>query len=220
MLNNFRIPLLLITLLAMCFSSSHAEGNKEKTLKFPSDRSMGTLKSYDVKASKWIELGEAKGTVKLPADSPVVFILTAEGVKDLTPLKDFPEDAFDQMVFDDLKIEANGLESLAALKKLKKVSMRGCDAGDEALGKLESLTELRELDLALTGLGDEGMKKLSALTNLESLDISSTLVSDKSVEAICKLKSLTYLDPQKSAMTPEGMEKIRDALPACSIPER
>jgi hypothetical protein len=188
-----------------------------RELNFPADRSLGRLKVYDEGTYSWTDLGEARGKMEVQAGPKITLVVGEAGISDLSPLSGLPPDAIDQIVLDGLTFEEGALAPLASLTGLRVLTMRGCIFPDSALAPVGSLAALEDLSLGLTPAGDEAMKLISGLPKLRILDISSTQVTDAAIEWIVKIKTLRNLDPQRSQISEEGIARILEALPDCSI---
>ena len=87
---------------------------------------------------------------------------------------------------------------------------------DQDWQNLKALSRLRVLDLDGTNITDKGLENLRGLNLLQILRISHTDISDNGLESIKGLSQLQALYlPGK--ITPEGIEKLKSALPNCNI---
>lgn len=188
-----------------------------RTLTFPADRSLGEVKIYDLATAQWKTLGDARGVVPIPESGGVSLSVSQEGIADLSPLADIDASAVDAVTLAGLEVPEEQLAHLKHLTSLGKLSLRDSKVSDAAMAKIAELASLRELDLSLAPVGDEGVALLKTLPNLEYLDISYTKATDASIPALLEFPTLNYLDPQRSAITEEGVEKMREANPALTI---
>jgi hypothetical protein len=93
----------------------------------------------------------------------------------------------------------------------------GYEIDDSTLAIVARVPSLRRLDLCATGVGDAGIKHLVNLPNLESLLIDWTNVSDAAVPSLAQLRKLRILDAKNTALTENGANQLRAALPSCSV---
>lgn len=78
--------------------------------------------------------------------------------------------------------------------------------------------ELNYINLYRSNVTDAGVAELLPLSpKLESLDVRSTSVSDKSVPVLKQFPQLTLLRVQGSALSDQGRDEIRNALPNCKF---
>lgn len=200
--------------------AAEAPAVETRDLTFPADRSLGSLRTYDVQKVQWVTLGEAQGKVSVPKDAGITLIVTADGVKDLSALASLPADALRQIVLDELEVPDDQLAHLKNLKQLQKISFRAGHVTDAGVAHLGAIEGLMEIDLAMTPITDTAIKPLTALTQLDTLDLSATNVSDAAIPDITAITSLRTLDPQRSKITPEGVLQLIDARPELTIVER
>ena len=117
-------------------------------------------------------------------------------------------------------ITGNGLEHLKSLKKLKKLDIGNNKLiKDEDLVHLQSLESLIELRCSpLLEMTDAGLKTIAQLESLQQLRIGSKKLTDDGLLALASLKNLKLLFLTKgSAITEEGMTKLKQALPQCKV---
>ncbi|MEX0704806.1 MAG: hypothetical protein WD069_22095 [Planctomycetales bacterium] len=88
---------------------------------------------------------------------------------------------------------------------------------DLNLRSLDAFTELRELDLAGTRITDKGIAHLSRVPRLEILDLSRTAATDGAIGPLSQIKSLRTLKIAGTKLTPEGVARLREALPDTMI---
>jgi hypothetical protein len=80
--------------------------------------------------------------------------------------------------------------------------------------EIPKLPQLRGLNLYETPFRGKGLEHL---TNLENLDVSGTLVDDRSLPALKQMRSLRLLSLWNTKVSRQGIEQLREALPACDI---
>lgn len=159
----------------------------ERTLLFPYDRSLGTLKTrewgkYDSFDVGWTTLGEASEEVYIPEGLELRLDVTEEGAKDLTALIDLQPDAFEMLVLSDTSADDNALSCITHLTGLQSLRLASTQITDKKTCDLRLLGSLRELDLSGTGIGDYVPEYcLKSLTNLCSLNVMDTTVSPTGV---------------------------------------
>ena len=117
-----------------------------RTLRFPTDRSMGKLELGSLYLNRADTL-IAAGTIEVEAGLVARLIISEAGAKDLSPLS---------------KLDRNALQ---------RIDLNGTWIEDDQLAHLQNLTGLRVLALNGTNITDAGLKHLKGLTKLESLEL-------------------------------------------------
>lgn len=88
---------------------------------------------------------------------------------------------------------------------------------DEGLAHFQSCSSLKELSLGHSAMTDVGLANFQKCRDLSRLDVMSCGVSDASIPLISSFKNLTFLELKGNKITPDGVEKLRQALPNCEI---
>ena len=104
-----------------------------------------------------------------------------------------------------------GLSPVTALKRLRKLSIRGTRATDAGLEHIKNLTKLEELDLDNTEVSGAGLKFLEKLTRLLILSLSGTDVDDAGLEHLKGLTNLEALRLGQTKITGAGTGACRGA---------
>ncbi len=119
----------------------------------------------------------------------------------------------------DAQITTAGVKHLAGLRKLESLDLGWTkDVGDDALPLLAPLKNLRVLGLGGTKVTDSGLAALAALAALKEVRLGATAVTDQGMAALEACHSLeTVKLGKKSKVTPQGIEKLKKALPGCVV---
>jgi hypothetical protein len=88
---------------------------------------------------------------------------------------------------------------------------------DDGLEQLKVLTQLQTLNLEDTKVTDDGLKYLKGLTQLQHLFLGGTMVTDAGLEHLKGLTQLQSLNLGGTKVTDQGAQKLRQALPNCTI---
>jgi uncharacterized protein YjbI with pentapeptide repeats len=142
------------------------------------------------------------------------------------------------------QIGDEGLAAVKEWKRLRRVDLRGAKVTDTTLTYFDisgsqrtdsglwsvSLTEkgvaaiatlhdLRELHLSGASIRAEGLTTLRrSLTKLERLHLAKAKrIGDAAVEVLQQWPTLRELDLRSTAITPQAIERLRAALPSCTI---
>ena len=79
------------------------------------------------------------------------------------------------------------------------------------------MNRLQELDLRGLPVSDEDVGQLSGCRDLQMLLLDNTSITGASVETLIGFKQLRTLGVESTGMTAEDVERIRTALPECSV---
>jgi uncharacterized protein (TIGR03067 family) len=109
------------------------------------------------------------------------------------------------------------LKHLAKFKELDSVSLVETSVGNGGMTNLAALGGLKRLNLSMTAVDDTGLQALVGLAHLEELDLIGTGVTDASVNTLSKLSRLKDVDLSLTRVTSRGKERLRQALPDCSV---
>ncbi|HIE97830.1 MAG TPA: DUF1583 domain-containing protein, partial [Fuerstia sp.] len=114
-------------------------------------------------------------------------------------------------------VTPKGLAAIKGLKDLRNLYLTGSGIDDSAAGILTGFAEMEVLGLSYTRVTDNTVVALADLKNLKVLGIRTRDITDLSVPYFQKMTSLERLDLRGSRVSVEGVEKIRQALPACNV---
>jgi hypothetical protein len=109
-----------------------------------------------------------------------------------------------------------GLVHLEGLTGLRSLTLYGTQVTDAGLVHLTGLKSLKYLDLRGTEVTDAGLAHLAGLTSLQVLKLDGTQVTDAGLVHLGGFTSLEELYIGRT-LTSEGFDKLRQALPNCSI---
>jgi|GEM_PF-3617494 len=89
---------------------------------------------------------------------------------------------------------------------------------DETMKLLPKLADLKELNASDAMASKESLAVIAQLPKLESLNLQHKAIDDSSIEWLSQMKSLKKLMlGSVTKVTPEGLEKLKAALPECAI---
>jgi Leucine-rich repeat (LRR) protein len=218
-----------------------------RTVVFPEGRSMGRLSwlsrlELHEGLERWRALGEATGSVSVPADSAVRLDVNLEAHEDPSPLKRLAADDLQWLSFHawgpstrtdhalscirhmtgleglDLAgthVTDSGLAHIASLAQLRALLLEGNPVTDAGLAHLAALTKLETLELwgSRVTVSDAGLVHLAQLTALHDLTLWGTGVTDDGLVHLHRLTSLRRLGLSGTDVTDAGCEELRRALP-------
>ncbi len=134
---------------------------------------------------------------------------------DLSVLEEEPR--LERLHFYRVRLSDSGLACVARVKTLTHLALIDSPISDAALSQVARMKVLTELDLSKTRITDAGIVHLEGLGNLEKLYLRFTPLTDASVVHLVKLKRLKTLDLQGTKVSPEGIQRLRQALPKTEI---
>ena len=88
---------------------------------------------------------------------------------------------------------------------------------DADLELVAALPKLRLLSMSVSKITDDGLRHLTPLTNLRELDLANTDISDDGLEHLAQLSGLVKLNLTETLVTPAGVEELTHSLPNCEI---
>ena len=120
-------------------------------------------------------------------------------------------------------VECDGLndESLVfigKIKGLKSLNLGDAQVTSAGLQSIAGLKSLETLDLGWTkDVGDAAIPILARLPSLKVLGLGGTKVTDRGIAGLEACKGLTTVRLAKTKVTPQGIERLKKALPGCTV---
>ncbi len=122
------------------------------------------------------------------------------------------------MYFRHTDITGKGLKHLKGLNRLQELDLGGTRMGDRNVEYLALFEKLEKLYVEDTYLTDEGLEHLHKLKSLRELDCSwNKHITDGGVKFLAKLTQLKSLDVSRTAISSQGLEELRRALPKTKV---
>ncbi|MFH1715998.1 MAG: hypothetical protein ABIF19_01495 [Planctomycetota bacterium] len=231
----------------------------ERVVHFPADRTLGNLMIQDENAkrnigsffywtlagdSEWDYLGQARGSVTVPAGKRLSLSVAQDAWKDLSPLLSLKADGLHMLTIygpyqggalpdercmphiahltglkvlslQNTNISAKGVQSLKHLKNLERLTLSK-RATDQILAEIAQLPWLKALYLEENRLTNAGLAHLQKLTGLEELALGGGRMNNAALIHLAKLPSLTYLMLQGETFTDAGMAHLKN-VPSLKI---
>lgn len=88
---------------------------------------------------------------------------------------------------------------------------------DQIAATLRGLPDTRSLQLDGSKAGNVTMPRISQMTYLRNLMMCQTVVDDSGLTHLYRLTNLQNLDLRGTKVSPEGVKKLREALPKCNV---
>ena len=120
-------------------------------------------------------------------------------------------------IFQAPRVTDEGLKVLSKFDGLKALTLRDVPANCAALAKLSHPEKIRSLNLAQSGITDEQTALLTKMTGIEKLILNETALTDASVDVLRELKTLKHFEATQTQLSPDGVARLREALPNCKI---
>lgn len=117
----------------------------------------------------------------------------------------------------DCQLVEGTLQDLRYLCFARQLYLDKTEISEELLEQLVRLKPLEKLSIRFTNLSDSGVASLSRMENLRELALSGTRITDASIAELGKMKGLQSLNVRWSSITPQGAERLRQALPECQV---
>ena len=121
------------------------------------------------------------------------------------------------LYLDATQVTDAGLEHLEKLTSLETLSLGGTKVTGTGLNHLQPLTSLTTLYLGGTQVNDAALEHVAALKNLKSLYLDGTQVTDAGLGHFSAMANLRTVRLDGTLVTNEGVQKLRAALPGCSV---
>lgn len=198
-----------------------------RTLRFPSDRLVGTLINLDACAEdvhlmahfaesplSSMFYAPAMGEVLVPGNLHLGLVLDRTAVGDLAFLDALPADALELIRFpsgtSDTLYDEEALEHIAHLTELKVLNLGGCTIGKEHLDALHGLQNLAVLTIWPNPLDSEAATSLSEIVSLKSLHLLSydNAIPMSVLEPLARLESLELFELCSRSFESEGLKSL------------
>lgn len=200
-----------------------------RTVRFPADRSLGTLRVLDMGALsverawhwrkspdtwQWQVLGEARGEVTVPPGMALRLFAREAALDDPSLLASLGPGDLQSLGLRGPRVTDATLQAVGRLTGLVELDLFDT-AVDAGLAHLHGLRGLRKLDASRTvaagppGVSDAGAEHLRHLVSLEWLGLRGTRVGDATLAALEGLGRLQYLDLRATGVTDAGLAHLR-----------
>ncbi len=194
-----------------------------KTLHFPPDRTVGTIRWRPARANSsdmypfgegWLEFGPARGDVVVPQGQEVWLDIMPATATDLAFLSALAPDAIQALRDNVAKLDVSELHAIARLRDLRRLQL---GISDEHLAELGVLPRLEQLNLS-PQKGDEpealvhGIEWITSLPELRILNLLFRKLPDAAIDALPRCRKLETLTVQI------GTLQDRDLRALASIP--
>lgn len=190
----------------------------ERTLRFPSDVSLGTVSIRDWgyatntqrdETQSWQPLGEARGKVSVPAGKEVQLTVRPAQSGNLSALRRLGATALQNLFMNQCPIHDEDLAGISHLTGLFYLSMDDTPIGPAGYAQLRRLTSLREVSIVGTTLGEEGRQFIAQQPFLESIDADRADLGDDWLIGLPPMEKLKFLSLDESkGITDNGIQHI------------
>jgi len=114
---------------------------------------------------------------------------------------------------------ADDLALLNGLDTVVDVAISEMNLSSDGFKHLASFSKLKRLDASGTKCTDADVRHLAGLQSLEEVALSDNAVTDASIPTLTKLQNLRWIDLSSTRVTPEGLRRLRRALPKLHVNE-
>lgn len=114
------------------------------------------------------------------------------------------------------RLTDRGVAALAPLWRLDVLSLVETAITEDGIRLLTEHVRLWSLDLSGTAIRGFGLEDLRRST-LEDLILDDTLIDDSTDNLLASFHRLETLSVRRTRLTPDGVNQLREALPACRI---
>jgi hypothetical protein len=149
---------------------------------------------------RWLQLGA-------PADADLLRLPELPNLNALTigrPGRYFP-------------VSDRGLGSLERLPSLTRLQIIGATLSAVGYAHIARCQNLESIRLESCNLTTDGLAQLTTLRNLIRLELRGSAIGDEAIPQLGLLRNLQNLDVVDTHVTTEGVNRLRAALPECTI---
>ncbi len=199
-------------IVAMAAKGEQVAPKQTRTLRFPQDRSLGTLYMRDERPRDWYEgwenAGEAQGNRFVDAGKQVKLEVNEATAADLSPLARLEPNDLQTLGFDWKPVTVGSLAPLAKLTGLRAINLQSAKFDPEEFRHLTGLQYLEVLRLGDYKLTDSSMQYVGRLAALQSLALWNTGISNEGLKYLQGLTHLTFLALNNCTITDEGLRYL------------
>lgn len=119
-------------------------------------------------------------------------------------------------------VSDDGLAHLVGLTQLEELWVHTGEEDklqltDRGMLYVAKLNKLESFSLGHSSVGDAGVELLTDLTHLRDMGLGSSNITNAVIPTLLNFKQLTNLDVEYTALTENGIKKLKTALPNCKI---
>jgi Leucine-rich repeat (LRR) protein len=189
-------------------------------LRFPRERSVGLLYTYDSSDTKLDSLygftegkylGEAKGEITLPDNHKDLYLSATDGAaSDISFFADLGADDLQSLslLFLDVVFDERELRYIEHLTGLRRLFLSSQWFTDDAAASVQRLIGLEWLDLSHTKMTDKALRYLRQMSELQVVDLAHTLISDDSARQLSQLVSLKQVSLRNTSFGNTGLKDL------------
>ncbi|MDX1945452.1 MAG: SUMF1/EgtB/PvdO family nonheme iron enzyme [Pirellulaceae bacterium] len=134
----------------------------------------------------------------------------------LRTLGDYP--ALKTLNISSCSVTDDGIAALAKCQHLRSLALNRTAIGATSLSELKQLATLKRLYLSeCSKLDDRAYGELGQFKELETLSLRANTISDLAAAQLALIARLKRLDLTGAKISPESLESLKKALPACEI---
>jgi Leucine Rich Repeat (LRR) protein len=111
-----------------------------------------------------------------------------------------------------------GLKCFSANAGLKQLFLEGTKVTSASLPLIAGFKPLEQLDLSGLAIKDDDLASLASLRSLKTLYLTGCPITDAGLTHLRGFKQLERLDHDGTQVTPEGLKRLKTALPKLNLP--
>ncbi len=115
------------------------------------------------------------------------------------------------------RLTDKGAQRISQVQTLVGLSMTTPGLTDTGLGYLTNLKNLQWLCVGHSRVTDNGLPHLSRLTALTTINLNNTRITDRGLPILARMPNLKKIVLQGTKVSSGGVQKLRRALPNCTL---
>ncbi|MFM1919966.1 MAG: hypothetical protein RLZZ303_1600 [Candidatus Hydrogenedentota bacterium] len=191
-----------------------------RVLEFPAGQSLGRVFVRDWTLNlndEWTLLGEARGTVNVPAGKDAKLEVESDIAGDLSALANLDPYALHTISLNGKNATDQSLSYAGRLLGLRGLALKYTSVTTQGIYHMEPLKRLEWIEFYQAPLDDNTLRVFSQFSGLRHLWLVGTNVSNASVGTLRDMTSLRRLHVANSQLTTEGLIALGFEMPFCEV---
>jgi predicted nucleic acid-binding Zn-ribbon protein len=191
-----------------------------RTLTFPPDRSMGRVfvRTWTLNLEDdWDLLGDARGTIEIPAGKDAKLEVESDIASDLTALANLDPYALHTISLNGKNVTDQSFSFVSHLLGLRGLALKYTAVTAQGIYHLEPLKRLEWIEFYQVPMDDDGLKVFSRFEGLRHLWLVGSGISNASLGTLRAMNSLRRLHIATSLMSTEGLIALNHEMPFCEV---
>jgi chromosome segregation ATPase len=191
-----------------------------RVLAFPDTHSLGRVFVRDWTLDlddEWKLLGEARGTVEIPAGKDAKLEVESDVASDLTPLVNLDPYALHTISLNGKNVNDESLSYVGRLLGLRGLALKYTAVTAQGIFHMEQLKRLEWIEFYQVPIDDAGLKTFLTFEGLRHLWMVGTGISNGSLATLRSMNSLRRLHIANSQITTEGLIALGHDMSFCEV---